>query len=80
MFKYYIVCIFFSGGHFNPAVTLGVTLSGGLPLFLAPGYMIGQVIGGILGAALVRVCIHFSKICILRHSSILFTHFLCFTT
>ncbi|XP_045211478.2 aquaporin-8-like [Mercenaria mercenaria] len=43
-----------SGGHFNPAVTLGVTLAGGLPVFLAPGYIIGQIVGGVLGAALVR--------------------------
>lgn len=43
-----------SGGHFNPAVTLGVTLSGGLPLVLAPGYISGQIAGGILGASLVR--------------------------
>lgn len=43
-----------SGGHFNPAVTLGVTLAGGLPVFLAPAYLIAQLIGGILGASLVR--------------------------
>ncbi|XP_045214725.2 aquaporin-8-like [Mercenaria mercenaria] len=43
-----------SGGHFNPAVTLGVTLAGGLPIFLAPGYIIAQIVGGVLGASLVR--------------------------
>lgn len=43
-----------SGGHFNPAVTLGVTLAGGLPVYLAPGYFVGQIFGGILGASLVR--------------------------
>ncbi|XP_045214723.2 aquaporin-8-like [Mercenaria mercenaria] len=43
-----------SGGHFNPAVTLGVTLAGGLPVVLAPAYIIAQIVGGILGASLVR--------------------------
>jgi len=44
-----------SGGHFNPAVTLGAVLGGGLPLALLPGYWFGQLMGGILGAAFVRV-------------------------
>ncbi|XP_052264434.1 aquaporin-8-like isoform X2 [Dreissena polymorpha] len=43
-----------SGAHFNPAVTLGVTLGGGLPVSLLPGYWIAQLGGGILGAAIVR--------------------------
>ncbi|XP_052785985.1 aquaporin-8-like [Mya arenaria] len=43
-----------SGGHFNPAVTLGVTLGGGLSAALLPAYWLAQLIGGILGAALAR--------------------------
>lgn len=39
-----------SGGHFNPAVTLGVALDGRLPWALAPLYMLSQVVGGILAA------------------------------
>ncbi|KAL3875607.1 hypothetical protein ACJMK2_033542 [Sinanodonta woodiana] len=43
-----------SGGHFNPAVTLGVTLAGAIKPVLALGYFIAQVLGGLLGAAFVR--------------------------
>ncbi len=39
-----------SGGHFNPAVTLGLTAGGRFPASHAPGYIIAQVIGGVLGA------------------------------
>ena len=46
---------FFSGGHFNPAVTLGVTLAGALSPVLAVGYFISQLVGAVLGAAFVRV-------------------------
>ena len=47
----------FSGGHFNPAVTLGATLAGALSPLLAAGYVLAQIFGAILGAAFVRVCI-----------------------
>ncbi len=39
-----------SGGHFNPAVTLGLTAGGRFPAAHVPGYIIAQVIGAILGA------------------------------
>lgn len=39
-----------SGGHFNPAVTLGLTAGGRFSAAHAPGYIIAQVIGGVLGA------------------------------
>lgn len=41
-----------SGCHLNPAVTLGLVLSGKFDPRKAPGYMIAQVLGGILAAAL----------------------------
>lgn len=43
-----------SGGHFNPAVTFGVALSGNIKPLLAVAYVIGQLLGGLLGAAFVR--------------------------
>ncbi|XP_056406241.1 aquaporin-8-like isoform X2 [Hyla sarda] len=43
-----------SGGHFNPAVTLGVVISGGMtPILLVP-YWVCQLAGGILGALLAK--------------------------
>lgn len=41
-----------SGCHINPAVTMGVWLSGRIPLTEAAGYWIAQLIGGISGALL----------------------------
>jgi len=38
-----------SGGHFNPAVTVGLVVGGRFPAAKAPGYIIAQVLGGILG-------------------------------
>ncbi|WP_110241168.1 MIP family channel protein [Nocardioides gilvus] len=40
-----------SGGHFNPAVTLGASLDGRLPWALAPLYMLSQVVGGVLAGS-----------------------------
>ncbi len=39
-----------SGCHLNPAVTLGLVMSGKFDARKAPGYMIAQVVGGILAA------------------------------
>jgi glycerol uptake facilitator-like aquaporin len=41
-----------SGGHFNPAVTFSLFLSGNCPLLQALGNILAQIIGAILGAAL----------------------------
>jgi glycerol uptake facilitator-like aquaporin len=41
---------YFSGGHFNPAVTVGVCLIGGMPRKKAVTYALVQFAGGILGA------------------------------
>jgi glycerol uptake facilitator protein len=42
-----------SGAHLNPAVTLALAVNGSFPWADVPGYMLAQVIGAILGAALV---------------------------
>ena len=39
-----------SGGHFNPAVTLGVWIRGKCSTSDVPGYMVAQVVGGIVAA------------------------------
>lgn len=41
-----------SGCHINPAITLGVLLSGRMSAKDAAGYWVAQVIGGIIGAAI----------------------------
>lgn len=40
-----------SGGHFNPAVTLGLVAGGRFPAKDAAGYIVAQVIGGIVAGA-----------------------------
>ena len=44
-----------SGGHYNPAVTLGLTVGGKHPRNEAIQYMIAQLIGGIIAALLAAV-------------------------
>jgi len=44
-----------SGGHYNPAVTLGLTVGGKHPSNEAIQYMIAQLIGGIIAALLAAV-------------------------
>jgi len=45
-----------SGGHFNPAISLGAAASGRLPWKDLPGYWISQVVGGLIaGVALVTI-------------------------
>lgn len=41
---------YISGGHFNPAITLGVFLIRGIRIELATAYWMAQVAGGFLGA------------------------------
>ena len=43
-----------SGGHFNPAVTLGATLRGAASMADLPGYWVSQLAGGAVGALLGR--------------------------
>lgn len=42
-----------SGGHLNPAVTLGLWLAGKTPLSALPAYFSGQFLGAMLGSMLV---------------------------
>jgi aquaporin Z len=44
-----------SGGHFNPAVTLGAALARRVEWKAVPGYWIVQVIGGLIGGLVVYV-------------------------
>jgi aquaporin Z len=44
-----------SGGHFNPAVTLGLVAGGRTPAGDAVGYVIAQVVGAIAAAAVLAV-------------------------
>src|ERR1700738_287061 len=39
-----------SGGHMNPAVTVGVLAAGGMRAGEAAGYIVSQLIGGVVGA------------------------------
>jgi MIP family channel proteins len=44
-----------SGGHMNPAVTIGVLAAGAMSVGEAVGYMISQFLGGVAGALLLRI-------------------------
>ncbi len=46
-----------SGCHINPAITLGVALSGRMTWKDACGYWVGQILGGIIGAALLYLIV-----------------------
>ncbi|WP_300391005.1 MIP/aquaporin family protein [Fusobacterium sp.] len=41
-----------SGAHLNPALTIALAVDGALDWALVPGYIIAQVLGGIVGATL----------------------------
>ena len=42
-----------SGGHFNPAVSVGAAVAGRLPWRLVPAYLVAQVIGAVAGSSVV---------------------------
>lgn len=46
-----------SGGHMNPAVTIGVLAAGAMRVGEAIGYIISQLIGGVAGALLLRTAL-----------------------
>ncbi|OGN65399.1 MAG: aquaporin [Chlamydiae bacterium RIFCSPHIGHO2_12_FULL_49_9] len=44
-----------SGGHINPAVTVGLCVAGKTPFYQAPLYIGGQMLGAMLGSILVYI-------------------------
>lgn len=42
-----------SGGHFNPAVTLGLVAGGRFDIKQAPAYIVSQVVGGLVAAGVI---------------------------
>ncbi|MDB5538842.1 MAG: family channel protein [Devosia sp.] len=44
-----------SGGHFNPAVTVGVLLAGAMRTGEAVGYIVSQLVAGIIAALVLRL-------------------------
>jgi len=46
-----------SGGHFNPAVTLGIFISGNIPIINTIMYMLSQLSGGFVGSLLARAAL-----------------------
>ena len=42
-----------SGGHFNPAVTIGLVIGGRFELAKAGGYIVAQVVGAIVGTLII---------------------------
>ncbi|GHG44839.1 hypothetical protein GCM10012320_10210 [Sinomonas cellulolyticus] len=46
-----------SGGHFNPAVTLGLAVAGRTNWRLVPGYIASQLVGGVVGTLLLWVTV-----------------------
>ena len=42
-----------SGAHFNPSVTIALAVIGGFSWSMVPGYIICQILGGIVGGILV---------------------------
>ncbi|XP_067285761.1 aquaporin-8a.2 [Pseudorasbora parva] len=44
-----------SGSHFNPPFTIAIWLCGGIQLTMVVPYLISQLIGGVLGAAMSKV-------------------------
>lgn len=47
--------VLFSGGHFNPVVSLSIYMCGGMELRLLLPYALAQMFGGMIGAGLVKV-------------------------
>lgn len=45
------------GGHFNPAVSLGVFITGGLGVLQFIAYWVAQALGAIAGACFARLCV-----------------------
>ena len=49
-----VICVGdISGAHINPAVSIGLAAAGQFDWLLVPGYVVAQMLGGIIGGALV---------------------------
>jgi glycerol uptake facilitator protein len=44
-----------SGGHYNPAVTVGLAAAGRFDWVDVPGYLIGQIVGAVVGALAILI-------------------------
>lgn len=51
-----------SGCHVNPAVSLGVLISGGMNVKDFVGYVISQCLGAFVGAGVLKTIFHFAKL------------------
>src|SRR6266567_8721253 len=51
------ICVYgsVSGGHMNPAVTVGVLAAGAISAAEAGGYIVSQIAGGVAAALLLRI-------------------------
>lgn len=56
-----------SGAHFNPAVTLADAMEGGIAWREAPGYIVAQCAGGILGAIIAHLMFGLRWFSLSRH-------------
>lgn len=57
-----------SGGHLNPAVTVGIAISGAIGPVLALFYIISQLLGAIIGAALTRGVLDYTSDVMVGHN------------
>ncbi|XP_056285735.1 aquaporin-8-like isoform X2 [Pseudoliparis swirei] len=44
-----------SGSHFNPPFTIAIYLCGGMKLMMVGPYLVSQLIGGVMGAAMAKI-------------------------
>uniref|UniRef100_A0A0K0D1B7 Major intrinsic protein, Aquaporin-like protein n=1 Tax=Angiostrongylus cantonensis TaxID=6313 RepID=A0A0K0D1B7_ANGCA len=52
---------FSSGGHVNPAVTIGLTAAGKIPPLEAVLYIVAQLLGGVFGSLMVRSLLSYDQ-------------------
>ncbi len=52
---FFLVNFIYSGGHFNPAVTVGIFIAKGIEFKKALLYILMQLVGGIMAAGIFRV-------------------------
>lgn len=57
-FRSFFIKVKSSGGHFNPAVTIGIFIAGCIQIKKALLYILMQLIGGIMAAGIFRVNKH----------------------